>query len=52
MPTNKKLMGDAPTDEDKGELAKKWGRLHLARTCASAAAFVTMAVALARLKHT
>lgn len=50
MPTNKKLIeGSAPAAE-RGELAKKWGRLHMARTVASLASFTVMAVALARLK--
>lgn len=50
MPTNKKLIEGTGSDEEKGELAKKWGKLHLVRTVASITSFAVMAVALARLK--
>ncbi|KAI8467141.1 MAG: hypothetical protein J3K34DRAFT_431548 [Monoraphidium minutum] len=54
MPTNNKLNEkDGPVPlEERGELAKKWGRLHLVRTAASLTSFAVMAVTLARLKPT
>jgi hypothetical protein len=51
MPTNKKLINGEGSEEERAELAKKWGRLHWYRTAAGVASFAAMALALARLKH-
>ncbi|GBF97902.1 hypothetical protein Rsub_10257 [Raphidocelis subcapitata] len=51
MPTNKKLINKEGSEEERAELAQKWGRLHLYRTAAGLASFTAMALALARLEH-
>lgn len=50
-PVNDKLLGNAPlaAGDEKGALARRWGRLHAYRAAASTTALCVMAVGLARL---